>query len=51
MDAEIFFGIIVIFLSLVLIVALVLWSRRRIERIARTGPRSAREILKDSRRG
>ena len=44
-------GCIVIVAALGVIISLVLWSRRRINRIAGTGYRSAREIVKDSHRG
>ena len=47
MDLDIVFGCIAVALSLGLIVGLVLWSRRSIDRIARSGPSTAREILKD----
>jgi len=44
-------GFIVIVASLGLIVGLVIWSRRAIERIARKGGiSSAREIMRDMRR-
>jgi hypothetical protein len=41
-------GILVTALALVTIVTLVLWSRREIDRIARRGYGSAREILKEN---
>lgn len=41
-------GIAITALSLVTIVTLVLWSRREIDRIARRGYGSAREILKEN---
>ena len=44
-------GLVLTAVSLGLLVSLVLWSRRTIERIARGQSRSAREITKDLRRG
>ncbi len=49
MDLDAVFGCIAVALSLGLIVGLVLWSCRSIDRIARKGLGSAREILKDKR--
>ena len=51
MDAEVIVGCIIIALALIVLTGLVFWSRRRIERVARTGHRSARQILKDLSRG
>jgi len=45
-------GCVVIAAALVLIIVLVIWSRKIIERIAsRSGVSSAREIMRDMRRG
>ena len=51
MDADVLIGLIVIAGALGLIVLLVLWSRRSINRIASNGFGSAREIARDRRRG
>ena len=47
MDQNTIVGCVAIFLSLAILAVLVLVSRRRIDRIGRTGFRSARHILKD----
>lgn len=47
MSGDALVGIIVIAASLVVLTVLVLWSRRRIERIARKGYDTARAIEKD----
>ena len=47
MDIEVLIGFAVVAGALGLIVYLVVWSRRTIERIARKRLRSAREILRD----
>jgi len=51
MDMDLLIGCIVGLGALATIAAMVFWCRARIEWIARTGARSAREILKDLRRG
>ena len=51
MDTDLLVGCIIGFGSLAVIAAIVVWCRARIEWIATRGPRSAREILKDLRRG
>jgi len=51
MDMDLLVGCIVGFGALSVIAAIVVWCRARIEWVARTGARSAREILKDLRRG
>ena len=51
MDMDLIVGCIVGFGALSVIAAIVVWCRARIEWIATGGPRSAREILKDLRRG
>ena len=51
MDGDVIVGIIVIAAAAALLTGLVLWSRRRIERIARNGYRSARAIEKELRGG
>jgi hypothetical protein len=51
MDADAVIGCAVIAASLGALVTLVLWSRRRIERIARMAGRSARRIVRDLRDG
>lgn len=48
-DLDVMIGLIVMALSLAVLLLLVLWSRRRIERIAKTESRSAREIARDLR--
>jgi len=50
MDAEILLGCFIGGAALAVITVLVLWSRHRIERIAKRGPASARELLKGLRR-
>ncbi len=50
MDAEILLGCFIGGAALGVITVLVLWSRHRIERIAKRGPASARELLKGFRR-
>ena len=47
MDFDTVFGCIVIAAALGLLIGLVAWSRRTIERIARGGSRSARQILRE----
>lgn len=47
---DVWVGLAVIATALLLLTLLVFWSRRTIERIARTQSRSAREISKDLRR-
>ena len=44
-------GVTIVVCTLGLITFLVLWSRKRIERIARSGFGSAREIMKDEQHG
>jgi tetrahydromethanopterin S-methyltransferase subunit E len=51
MDADVIIGIVVIAAALAFLAFLVLWSRRRIERIARNGFGSARSIERELRRG
>ncbi|HUU57964.1 MAG TPA: hypothetical protein VMZ50_00360 [Phycisphaerae bacterium] len=51
MEANLIVGAIVIALSLATLAVLVLWSRRRIERIARMESRSARQISRELRDG
>ena len=50
MDMDMLFGCIAIAVSLMLIVALVFWSRRTIDRIARNGYSSARKIMRNLRK-
>ena len=47
MDPNLVIGCAVIVIALAALTVLVLWSRRRIERIAKMEHRSARRILKD----
>lgn len=47
MDGNAIIGCTVIVLSLIVITALVLWSRRSINRIAQDKPRTARQTLKE----
>jgi len=47
MSTDIIIGSVIIALALGAITGLTLWSRRTIDRIARSGFRSAREIFKD----
>ena len=47
MEPDALLGLVVLAASLGLLAVLVLWSRARIERIARRGYRSARQILKE----
>lgn len=47
MDIDTVLGIIVITAALIVLTALVFWSRRIIEKISRRGPTSARQIMKD----
>jgi len=51
MEVNLIIGGIVIALSLGVLAVLVLWSRRRIERIARMESRSARQISRELRDG
>jgi len=48
---EVLFGSIAVVLAVVLLLVLILWSRRIIERIHRLGPGSPREIRKGLNRG
>ena len=47
MDMNVLIGCVVIAVALTLIIALVLWSRRTINRIAKNGFRTARQTLKE----
>lgn len=47
---DVWIGLVVIAVALGVLTVLVFWSRRTIERIARSKSRSAREITKDLRR-
>ena len=47
MDMNVLIGCVVTVCALALIVALVLWSRRTINRIAKKGFRTARQTLKE----
>jgi hypothetical protein len=47
MDMNVLIGCVVTVVALFLIVALVLWSRRTINRIAKNGFRTARQTLKE----
>ena len=51
MDADILIGCIAVAGAVGLITCLVLWSRRAIDRIARSRSSSAREIVKELRGG
>ena len=51
MDLNTIIGVILVVASLGLIVGLVLWSRRAINRISRGGPRSARSIIREFQQG
>lgn len=51
MSTDAVVGCVVIVVSLAVLVYLVLWSRRTINRISRSNSRSAREIGRDLRRG
>ena len=44
-------GVLLVGLALAAVAALVLWSRRAIDRISSNGFSSARKIVKDRRRG
>ena len=47
MDMNVLIGCVVTFVALTLIAALVFWSRRTINRIAKNGFRTARQTLKE----
>jgi len=47
MSKDLIFGIVIISSSLVLILTIVLWSRKTIERIRKKNQQSAREIIQD----
>jgi len=47
MNTDIIIGCVVTVVALVSVAALTIWSRGTIERIARTGYRTARQTLKD----
>jgi len=49
MDRDIILGVVIVLVALGLSAYLVLWSRRRIDRIAKGQFRSARRTLKDLR--
>lgn len=51
MDSDTTAGIAIIALALLLVTVMVWWSTRTINWIARTGPRSARKIMKDQGSG
>lgn len=51
MDKDLVVGTLVLIGALSIVVGLVLWSRYVIERIARRGLRTARDIMKDLRHG
>jgi hypothetical protein len=51
MDANLMFGIIIFCLAYGLIVYLIIWSRRTIEKISKRSLGSLREILEDLRHG
>ncbi len=46
MNAHTILGVLLVLAALGVLVALVLWSRRRIHRIDRLGPQSARMLLR-----
>jgi uncharacterized membrane protein YccC len=50
MDRDTILGCVVVVAALGLITYLVLWSRRTIDRIAKSGLRTAREIVRELRR-
>lgn len=50
MESDAILGLALLGVSLAILVALVVWSRLRIDRIAKRGYRSARQILKEDRR-
>jgi len=47
MNTDIIIGCVVAVVALISVAALTIWSRGTIERIARTGYRTARQTLKD----
>jgi hypothetical protein len=47
MDTDVFIGTVIASVALLIIVALVWWSRRTINRIERRGYRTARQTLKE----
>jgi len=51
MEADAIWGCIVLAITLIAMVALVFWSRRTINRIARNGGGSVRKILRELRSG
>ena len=51
MTGDVYIGCILVAFALTSVTALILWSRRTIERIARKGYRSARETAKDLQNG
>lgn len=51
MNIEIITGIVVVAVSLSLVISLAVWARKSINRIAESGYRTARETLKDLKRG
>jgi hypothetical protein len=51
METDAILGCIIVAISVIVMIALVFWSRRTINRIARNGGGSVREILRDLRSG
>ncbi len=51
METDAIIGLILILAAVAANIALALWSRHLIHWIERTGPRSARKIIKDLHRG
>ena len=51
MDTDAIIGCVAITGTVIAMILLVWWSRRTIDWISRTGQRSAREIMRDIRRG
>ena len=51
MEPDAILGCIILAISLIVMIALVFWSRGTINRIARNGGGSARKILRDLRSG
>ena len=49
--SDVILGCLIVFVSMGLCGGLVLWARRNIDRIARGGYRTAREILQERSRG
>jgi hypothetical protein len=50
MEMDAIIGTVIVAAAMILLIVMVWWSYRTIDRIARMSPRSAREIRKDLRR-